>query len=140
MSLKTSMASLAKWLSVCELNGCGFESCCCHLNKFAVSQCPPPFLLGEGEELSLSPNFLEVGCWKRGIDFFQGGYSFYIKNKLKSEIFNVYKKKVYEQKCFSVITKNLNWEVLIKNLVTAKRWDAVKDETFSSGWYFYWYF
>ena len=35
---------------------------------------------------------------------------------------------------------SLNWEVLIKNLVTAKRWDAVKDETFSSGWYFYWYF
>ena len=31
---------------------------------------------------------------------------------------------------FSVITKNLNWEVLVKNLVTFKRWDEVKDETF----------
>ena len=28
------------------------------------------------------------GCWERGGDFFQGGCSFYIKNKLKSEIFN----------------------------------------------------
>ena len=34
-----------------------------------------------------------------------GGCSFYLKNKLKSEIFND-KKKMY----FSVITKNLNRE------------------------------
>ena len=26
---------------------------------------------------------------------------------------------------FSVITKNLDWEILIKNLVTFKRWDGV---------------
>ena len=26
---------------------------------------------------------------------------------------------------FSVITKNLNWEMLTKNLVTFKRWDGV---------------
>ena len=32
--------------------------------------------------------FLEVGCWERGGDFFQGGCSIYIKNELKSEIFN----------------------------------------------------
>ena len=31
---------------------------------------------------------------------------------------------------FSVITKNLNWEILTKNLVTLKRWDGVKDEKF----------
>ena len=29
-------------------------------------------------------------------------------------------KKVYEQKCFSVITKNSNWETLTKNLVAYK--------------------
>ena len=29
-----------------------------------------------------------------------------------------------------VITKNLNWEILTKNLVTFKRWDGVKDEKF----------
>ena len=29
---------------------------------------------------------------------------------------------------FSVITKNLNCEILTKNLVTRKRWDGVKDE------------
>ena len=31
---------------------------------------------------------------------------------------------------FSVITKNLNWEILTKNLVTFIRWDGVKDEKF----------
>ena len=29
---------------------------------------------------------------------------------------------------FSVITNNLNGEILTKNLVTFKRWDRVKDE------------
>ena len=29
---------------------------------------------------------------------------------------------------FSVITKNLTWEILTKNLVTFKRWDTGKDE------------
>ena len=43
-----------------------------------------------------------------------GAINFHIKNKLKSEIFN--DKKVYKQKIFfSVITKNLNWEILTKN-------------------------
>ena len=31
---------------------------------------------------------------------------------------------------FSVITRNLNWEILTKNLVTFKRWDRVNDEKF----------
>ena len=31
---------------------------------------------------------------------------------------------------FSVITKNLNWNILTKNLVTFKMWDGVKDEKF----------
>ena len=31
---------------------------------------------------------------------------------------------------FSTITKNLNLEFLIKNLVTFKRWDGVKDDKF----------
>ena len=30
----------------------------------------------------------------------------------------------------SVITRNLNWEILTNNLVTFKRWDRVKDEKF----------
>ena len=37
-------------------------------------------------------------------------------------------KKVYKQKRFSVVTKNLNCEILTKNLVTFKRWDRVKEE------------
>ena len=28
---------------------------------------------------------------------------------------------------FSVITKNLNWEILTKNLVTFKRWNGAKN-------------
>ena len=28
----------------------------------------------------------------------------------------------------SVITKNLNWQILNKNLVTFQRWDGIKDE------------
>ena len=32
---------------------------------------------------------------------------------------------------FSVITKNLNWEILTKSLVIFKRLDGVKDENFN---------
>ena len=35
-------------------------------------------------------------------------------------------KKVYKQKCFSVVTKNLNYEILTKNLVTFKRWIGLR--------------
>ena len=31
---------------------------------------------------------------------------------------------------FSVITKNLNWEISTKDVVTFKRWDGFKDEKF----------
>ena len=34
-------------------------------------------------------------------------------------------KKVHKQKCFSVTNKNLNWEIIIQNLVTFK---LLKDE------------
>ena len=30
----------------------------------------------------------------------------------------------------SLTTKNLNWEILTKNLGTYKRWDEAKDEKF----------
>ena len=35
---------------------------------------------------------------------------------------------------FSIITKNLNWGILTKNLVTFKRLDWVKDKKFSHFW------
>ena len=31
---------------------------------------------------------------------------------------------------FSVITKNLNWEISTKNLFTFTRWDGINDEKF----------
>ena len=34
---------------------------------------------------------------------------------------------------FSVITENLNWNILIKNLVSFNRWNGVKDENFNMG-------
>ena len=37
-------------------------------------------------------------------------------------------KKNYKPKYLSAITKNLNWQILTKNLVTFKRQDGVKDE------------
>ena len=72
--------------------------------------------------------FLEWGCWERGGDFFQGGSSFYLKNKLKSTIFND-KKSLQTNMFFSVITKNLNWEILTKNF-TFERRDEIKDGKF----------
>ena len=39
-------------------------------------------------------------------------------------------KKFLNRKCFSVVTKNLNWEILTMNLVTFQRWDGAKDEKF----------
>ena len=66
------------------------------------------------------PQLVEVNCWEREGDFFQGvGCNFHIKNKLKSE--NLMSKKVYKQKFFSVITKNSKWGILTKNLVIFKR-------------------
>ena len=32
---------------------------------------------------------------------------------------------------FYAMTKNLNWEISTKNLVTFKEWDGVNDEKFS---------
>ena len=33
-----------------------------------------------------------------------------------------------EKKFCPVITKNSDWEILTKNIVTFKRWEGVKDE------------
>ena len=60
---------------------------------------------------------------KKGWPFLGGGFSFYIKNKLKSEIFNGKSLKVYKM-FFYVI----NWGIFHENLVTCKRWDGVKEE------------
>ena len=57
-----------------------------------------------------------------------GGCSFYMKNKLKSKICDG--KKKFKKMFFPVMTKNLNWEISTKNLVTFKRWDGVNDEKF----------
>ena len=75
--------------------------------------------------------FSEGVAGKKGVTFFKGrgwGCSFY-KKKINENLKYLITKKVYKQKC-SVITKNLNCEILTKNLVTFKRWDGVKDEKF----------
>ena len=35
-----------------------------------------------------------------------------------------------------ILTKNLNRKILIKHLITIKRWNEIKDENFNLG--FYW--
>ena len=78
------------------------ESKLCISKHHSAHSVHHPFLLGEGE-LSPQLNFqegrgltgtqsLEGGCWEREVNFFSGGCSFHIKNKLKSEIFNNNKK------------------------------------------------
>ena len=62
-------------------------------------------------------------------DLSLGSCTFYIKHKLKSVIFND-KKSLWTKMFFSVITKNLNWEILLKNLVTFKKWNGVGDENY----------
>ena len=54
--------------------------------------------------------------------FFRMGCNFYVKNKLKFEIFD--EKKNLQTKMF------LNSDILTKNLVIFKRWPALKDEKF----------
>ena len=65
---------------------------------------------------------MEVVAGKEVVIFFSSrgrGFSFYLKHKLKSEILNG--KKIYKRKCLSAIAKNLNCQILTKNLVTFKR-------------------
>ena len=66
----------------------------------------------EKGDLTTGSQFLDGVTGKEGDDFFQWGCSFYIKNELKSEIFN--------NKNFFLITKNLNWEVLLKDGIGLK--------------------
>ena len=47
-----------------------------------------------------------------------------MKNKLKTELFKD-KKSLQIKMLFFVITKNLNWEILTKNLISFKRWDGM---------------
>ena len=39
--------------------------------------------------------------------------------------------KKVKQKYFSVVTKNLNWEIVTINLVTFKSWDGIQGGKFS---------
>ena len=71
--------------------------------------------------------FLEGVAAKEECNFSGEGYSFYMKNKLKSEIFNKKKKTFINKTFFSVITKNLNWAILTKTLVTWNGYDGIKN-------------
>ena len=64
------------------------------------------------------------------VTFFREDCSLYIKNKLKSEILND-KKSLQTKMFFSVITKNLNREILTNNLVAFKRWYGVRIKNFN---------
>ena len=53
---------------------------------FSAEGVEPPSEFSKRAGLDKTSTFREV-AWKEGGDFFQGGYNFHIKNKLKSEIF-----------------------------------------------------
>ena len=75
---------------------------------------PPTKFSGEGA-------LQDFSFYRRVGGLFEvGGCNFYIRNKLKSEIFNDKKKFINKNVC-SVTTKNSNWEILTENLVTFKR-------------------
>ena len=65
-------------------------------NIHSVHPHPPPFLLGGGwtsyqifkKGSLIGPQLLEGGWWERSEWLFSGGCNFYIKDKVKSEIFN----------------------------------------------------
>ena len=79
-------------------------------------QCAPPLLcvVGGRGGGGGGVNLLLKGCWERGSNLFRGrGCTFYIKNKLRSEIFND-KKSLYTKMFLSVITKNLTLVILFK--------------------------
>ena len=78
------------------------------------------FQKGGGKGDLTGPLFLKGGCWERGANFFQAGCNFLTKNELKSELFNE-KKSLYTRMLCSVVTKNSNWEIFAKNLVTFER-------------------
>ena len=80
----------------------------------------PYFQKGRG---LTGPQLLEAVCWEKRGDYFQGGCNFHTKIKLKPEIFND-KESLKAKIFFSVVTKNSNWEILTKNLVTFKRYEA----------------
>ena len=66
---------------------------------------------------------LEGVCWERACDFFQDGLQLLCKKEAKV-------KKLQTKMFFYFINENLNWDILTKNLVIFKRWDADKDEKF----------
>ena len=73
----------------------------------------PPTKFSKRKGLT-GPQFLEGGCWEKVCVTFFRGLQFLHLDKSESEIFN--DKKVQKPKMFfSVITKNLNWEIITKN-------------------------
>ena len=59
----------------------------------------------------------------------EGGGGLQLLHKKQTQTWNIYwQKKFIKNFFFSVIIKNLNWEILTKNLVTFKRWDGIKAE------------
>ena len=93
------------------------------------------FLLAEGVEPPTEfsqrggftgSQFLEKCCWESRSDLLQGVVVLTQKNKLKSG--TLMTKKFINKNISSVITRNINWQILTKNLITFKRSNGVNDE------------
>ena len=65
--------------------------------------------------------FLEEGCRKRRVTFFSNGEELQFLHKKETKIWNFKWQKKFINKKMFIYTKNLNWRILGKNLVTFKR-------------------
>ena len=85
------MVILVSKLSILQPELCQY---CPQIRYLKYSVYPLLSAGGGGERILGMISILEKGCWERGGHLFQGGFSFFLKNKLKSEIFND-KKNLY---------------------------------------------
>ena len=113
--LPLQQGSLKKIFRVgdCLKSGRGFLKKAVGTSKEIYSVYPSPPLVSAGGVLS--------------VRLFKGVAVVSLK---KTKLWNINDKKIYKQMFFSVITENLNWNILIKNLVSFNRWNGVKDEKF----------
>ena len=85
------MVILVSKLSILQPELCQY---CPQIRYLKYSVYPLLSAGGGGGRILGMISILEKGCWERGGHLFQGDFSFFLKNKLKSEIFND-KKNLY---------------------------------------------
>ena len=76
--------------------------------------------------------FLEEGCGKRRVNFFSRSEELQVLHKKETKIWNFKWQKKFINKKMFIYTKNLNWQILVKNLVTFKDRMGLKIKNFNN--------